>query len=164
MYSGYSFKWSNRHTAAALGAAASVSAVYAAYRLYRYHGYFSRAGIRPVSEGDLREVKRAVDEYLQFHYANAQEILPYQRSPKVRYYAPQGFYSMAWGITGTVSHCSAGSAALSQQTYGTLRAKLPGSPRLYRRAGSSHSARPGLCSRRQLLCFSEGIPTGRRCG
>ncbi|KAL3133907.1 hypothetical protein ABBQ32_008363 [Trebouxia sp. C0010 RCD-2024] len=82
MYSGYSFKWSNRHTAAALGVAASASAVYAAYRLYRYHGYFSRAGVRPISEGDLPEVKRAVDEYLQFHYANAQEILPYQQSPK----------------------------------------------------------------------------------
>ena len=83
---GYSFKWSNRHTAAALAVAGSASALYAAYRLYRYHGYFSRAGIRPVSEGDLTsEVKRAVDEYLQFHYATAQEILPYPHSPKVKY-------------------------------------------------------------------------------
>ena len=82
---GYSFKWSNRHTAAALAVAGSASAVYAAYRLYRYHGYFSRAGIRPVSEGDLAsEVKRAVDEYLQFHYATAQEILPYPHAPKVQ--------------------------------------------------------------------------------
>ena len=83
---GYSFKWSNRHSAAALALAGSASAVYAAYSLYRYHGYFSRAGIRPVSEGDLTcEVKRAVDEYLQFHYATVQEILPYSNSLKVQH-------------------------------------------------------------------------------
>lgn len=86
LYSGYNFKWSNRHTAAALALGASASAAYAAYRLYRYHGYFSRAGIRPVSEGDVTfEVKRAVDEYLQFHYATAQEVLPYPHAPKVRH-------------------------------------------------------------------------------
>ena len=85
MLNGYNIRWSGRHTAAALAAAGSVSAVYAAYRLYRYHGYFSRAGIRPISEGDLTyEVKRAVDEYLQFHYATAQEILPYPHCPKVQ--------------------------------------------------------------------------------
>ena len=83
--SAHNFSWSNRHTAAALAVGASASAIYAAYRLYRYHGYFSRAGIRPVSEGDLTfEVKRAVDEYLQFHYATAQEVLPYPRAPKVQ--------------------------------------------------------------------------------
>lgn len=98
---GYSFKWANRHTAAALAVAGSASALYAAYRLYRYHGYFSRAGIRPVSEGDLTsEVKRAVDEYLQFHYATAQEILPYPHSPKVQYCV----WATVRDVCGTVAH------------------------------------------------------------
>ncbi len=81
---GYNLKWSKRHTVVALALGASASAAYTAYRLYRYHGYFSRAGIRPISNGDSYfEVKRAVDEYLQFHYSTQQEVLPYCHAPKV---------------------------------------------------------------------------------
>ncbi|DBB17215.1 hypothetical protein WJX82_004680 [Trebouxia sp. C0006] len=80
---GYNLKWSKRHTVVALALGASASAAYTAYRLYRYHGYFSRAGIRPISNGDSYfEVKRAVDEYLQFHYSTQQEVLPYCHAPK----------------------------------------------------------------------------------
>ncbi len=81
---GYNLKWSKRHTVVALALGATASAAYTAYRLYRYHGYFSRAGIRPISNGDSDfEVKRAVDEYLQFHYSTQQEVLPYRHAPKV---------------------------------------------------------------------------------
>ena len=78
--------WSSRYTAWAVAVGASLSSAAVAYRLYRYHGWFSRAGVRPVSDGDSAscEVKRAVDEYLQFHYASEQEVLPYPHSPKVQ--------------------------------------------------------------------------------
>ena len=78
-------RWSSRHTAWVLAAGASLSAAAVAYRLYKYHGWFSRAGVRPVADGDIAsyEIKRAVDEYLQFHYASEQEILPYPHAPKV---------------------------------------------------------------------------------
>lgn len=76
-------KWSKRYTVAAVTLGASAAAAYSAYRLYRYHGWFSRAGVRPVSNGDHSfDVKRAVDEYLQFHYATPQEVLPYPGGPK----------------------------------------------------------------------------------
>ena len=78
-------KRSKRHTVAAVTLGASAAAAYSAYRLYRYHGWFSRAGVRPVSNGDHSfDVKRAVDEYLQFHYATPQEVLPYPGGPKVQ--------------------------------------------------------------------------------
>lgn len=87
-------KWSARQTAWAIAAGASLSAAAVAYRLYRYHGWFSRAGIRPVADGDASyEVKRAVDEYLQFHYASEQEILPYPNAPKVQCLPPRAWAS-----------------------------------------------------------------------
>lgn len=81
----YNYRWSSRQTVWAVAAGASLSAAAVAYRLYKYHGWFSRAGVRPVADGDVAsyEIKRAVDEYLQFHYASEQEILPYPHAPKV---------------------------------------------------------------------------------
>ena len=77
--------WSKRRTVAAVTLGASAIAAYSAYSLYRYHGWFSRAGVRPVSSGDHTcDVKRAVDEYLQFHYATPEEVLPYPNGPKVQ--------------------------------------------------------------------------------
>ena len=84
LYQGYDLHWSKRHTFIALAFGASASAAYTAYRLYRYHGYFSRAGVRRVTDGDASfGIKRAVDEYLQFHYGTVQETLPYTHAPKV---------------------------------------------------------------------------------
>lgn len=79
------YRWSSRQTVWAIAAGASLSAAAVAYRLYRYHGWFSRAGIRPIADGELgsHEIKRAIDEYLQFHYGTEQEILPYPHAPKV---------------------------------------------------------------------------------
>lgn len=79
-----SYRWSSRQTAWAIAAGASLSAAAVAYRLYRYHGWFSRAGIRPIADGELgsHEIKRAIDEYLQFHYGTEQDILPYPHAPK----------------------------------------------------------------------------------
>lgn len=83
LYQGYNLHWSKRHTFSALAFGASASAAYTAYRLYRYHGYFSRAGVRRVTDGDASfGIKRAVDEYLQFHYGTVQETLPYTHAPK----------------------------------------------------------------------------------
>lgn len=80
------YRWSSRHTAWAVAVGASLSTAAVAYRLYTYHGWFSRAGVRPVSDGNSAscQVKRAVDEYLQSHYASEQEVLPYPHSPKVQ--------------------------------------------------------------------------------
>ena len=114
-YSVYKFRWSNRHTVAAVVAGASASAIYAAYRLYRYHGYFSRAGVRPISDGDLScEVKRAVDEYLQFHYAAAQELLPYGHSPKVQNQLVRP--STAVGSSWLICLCCTGGSAVPEQS------------------------------------------------
>ncbi len=46
------------------------------------------------------ETRRAVDEYLQFHYGKPEEILPYELGPKVG----AGLWVLAWRLAGRHVH------------------------------------------------------------
>jgi hypothetical protein len=68
-----------------VAAVSSVAAACAAYRYWRVKGMADRSTTSSAGGGPLAyETSKAVDEYLQMHFASAGELLPYPSGPLVR--------------------------------------------------------------------------------
>ena len=73
------------NAAIAAGATAAVASVYLLLRSYRLRAVSGRSTTSSAGGGPLAyETSKAVDEYLQMHFATPDEIFPYADAPKVR--------------------------------------------------------------------------------
>ena len=76
--------------AAVAGTAAAAAAGYLLYQQLALRRMSSRSTTTSAGGGPLAyETSKAVDEYLQMHFASADEIFPYEDAPKVRSRAVQ---------------------------------------------------------------------------